>query len=182
MATAPARPHALPSFDVLVRNYPNLLNPDSVKRLIGGHVDDTKSATPWINNTCTIRLSRDLNYSNVPIPQHSPGLATITGADKFNYAYRVAEMQRWMRSWFGAPDLEVAKPVSRAAFASHKGIIAFDIHWSDASGHFDLWDGATFHDEIYGISHAGHDFFDLASRVSLWFATGTATLGKPSDA
>ncbi len=33
--------HGVPSFDVLVKNYPNLKNSENVKRLIGGEVART---------------------------------------------------------------------------------------------------------------------------------------------
>ena len=54
-------------------------------------------------------------------------------------------------------------PISRDAFSGKKGIIAFDIHFSDANGHLDLWDGHTFYDEVYGLSHA-------ATTSSTWRA------------
>ncbi len=107
----------------------------------------------------------------------------MSGGDKLHYAYRVAEMRHWLTQKFGAPDIVASgPPVDREQFASSKGIIAFEIHWQDATGHFDLWDGNTFFDEIYGISRRGdHDFFKLAKRVSLWKASGDGTLPQPSD-
>ena len=61
--------NAVPPFDVLNRNYPNFVSVETVKRLIGGALNDL-DAPPnqqWLGgangNTCTIRLSRTLNYS-----------------------------------------------------------------------------------------------------------------------
>ena len=58
----------LPSFASLWQNYPRDAL-DAVKRMIGGEVD-----SPDIKNTCTIRLSRALNYSGHPVPARYPGL------------------------------------------------------------------------------------------------------------
>ena len=161
-----------------------------VKRLIGGAADDTKAppAQQWLGgehgDTCTLRMSRALNYSGVPIPAHESKLRTVKGADKLNYAFAVQELHAWMIHRFGQPDIRVAgKPVSRDKFAGHKGIIIFDIKFglnddgaTRALGHADLWDGKTFFDEIYGISTPARDFFTIADAVSLWVARGDAML------
>ena len=172
----------VPPFPVLLKNYPNLRNSEVVKRSIGGNVAKT-IGNPQFDNTCTIRISKDLNYAGVPVPGSYPGLATMRGGDGFHYAFRVSEMRRWLTSMFGPPDIDVkGPPVSREPFKSAKGIICFDIHFSDATGHLDLWDGQTFFDEVYKLSYSGHDFFDMARRVSLWKSIGDGKLSLPSDA
>jgi hypothetical protein len=80
------------------------------------------------------------------------------------------------------PSTGRSAPVSRDAIRGIRGIIAFDIHFTDANGHLDLWDGNTFYDEVYGMSHAGHDFFDMARRVSLWVTEGSSVCQPPPDA
>ena len=73
--------NAVPPFDVLNQNYPNFVSVETVKRLIGGALNDLDAPPDqqWLGgangNTCTIRLSRMLNYSGVPIPKNPPGLA-----------------------------------------------------------------------------------------------------------
>ncbi len=161
-----------------------------VKRMVGGAIDDTKLPLKqqWLGgesgDTCTIRMSRAFNRSNVPIPKNFPGFRTARGGDGFNYGFAVQELHRWMLSHFDKPDIYVRAPVNRDAFAGKKGIIVFDIskfgmnpdHLTRALGHADLWDGRTFYDEIDGTSRPSRDFFTIADAVSLWVCSGTATL------
>lgn len=145
--------------------YPNYrLYPDSaaVKRNIGGHVD-----AAWITNTCAIRMSRGLNYSGVAVPSSFPGLTTVEGGDKKRYAFRVAEMRPWLRHTLGQPDFDQAKKAGedfdKNTLSDRKGIIAFDIHFADATGHLDIWDGTVFSHE-----YAASDYWTRATRITLW--------------
>ena len=187
-----AQPHSRPSFDKLVATYPGpqRYSAGEVKRLIGGAIDDTAAppAQQWPGgdqgDTCTIRMSRALNYSNVQIPPHFPGFRTARGRDGFRYGFAVQELHKWLGTRFGKPDITAkGKPVRRDAFAGKRGIIVFDIVFglnadnrTRALGHADLWDGSTFSDEIAGISTAARDFFTIADAVSLWICPGSATL------
>jgi hypothetical protein len=83
---------------------------------------------------------------------------------------------------FASDDQTSGPPISRDAFRGKKGIIAFDIHFSNANGHLDLWDGHTLHDAVYGLSHDGYDCFEMARRVSLWGTEGTSVCHRPPDA
>jgi hypothetical protein len=179
----------VPAFDVLNENYPNFFSVETVKRLIGGGINDLDAppAEQWLGgangNTCAIRLSRTLNYSGAPIPKNQSGLRTTRGADQRNYAFAMQEMRAWLTGHFGQPTIDRAggPPITREAFLGKKGIIAFDIRFSDANGHVDLWDGRTFYDELYGLSYTGHDFFDMARRVSLWVTEGASVCQRPPD-
>lgn len=188
--SAHAHYRAVPSFDTLVANYPKDPSAANVKKLIGGGIDDT-SAPPdqqWLGgpdgDTCTIRMSRDLNYSGIPIPANFSGLRTARGRDHKHYAFAVQEMRSFLAAAFGPPTIESkGKPVSRDPFAQAKGIILFDIKFglnpdgvTRALGHVDLWDSRTFFDEIFGVSSPHRDFFNIADKVSLWVATGNAFL------
>jgi type VI secretion system (T6SS) effector Tae4 (amidase) len=152
----------LPAFDVLRKNYPDG-DPEVVKRQIGGKVD-----AAWITNTCAVRLSRAFNYSGITIPAHAPHLSVISGDDGKWYAFRMRELKEWIRANFGAPDFDRKKPadghLDRSSFASARGIVAFDIHFEDASGHLDLWDGKHYIHE----SADPRDYFTLATEVALW--------------
>jgi type VI secretion system (T6SS) effector Tae4 (amidase) len=124
---------ALPDFDTLRKNYPDD-DPDTVKSNIGGAVD-----AAWITNTCAIRMSRAFNYSGVPLPPKFTGLNVVSGSDKMWYAYRQQELRRWIRLNFGGPAISKNRPakghIDRSDFASAEGVIAFDIHFGDATGH-----------------------------------------------
>ena len=108
--------NAVPPFDVLNKNYPNFVSVETVKRLIGGGINDLDAppAQQWLGgangNTCTIRLSRTLNYSGVPIPKNPQGMRTTTGADHRNYAFAMQEMRGWLTSHFGAPTIDRTRP------------------------------------------------------------------------
>ncbi|HET6149844.1 MAG TPA: hypothetical protein VFH68_20055 [Polyangia bacterium] len=51
--------------------------------------------------------------------------------------------------------------VLRTGFAHLRGVMCFEMHFGDATGHFTLWDGTR---AVHG------DYFDRAYRVSLWLA------------
>jgi hypothetical protein len=112
-------------------------------------------------------LSRGLNYSGAPLPARFPGLLTVKGGDGKHYALRVAEMRIWLPTVLGKPDFDQTKKkgeaFNKSALATFKGIIAFDIHFSDATGHLDAWDGTAFSSE-YKVA----DYWTPATRISLW--------------
>lgn len=132
---------------------------DEVKKRIGGQVD-----AEWLTNTCTVRVSRSFNYSGNPIPNRF-GLKTVTGADGLRYAFRVRELLKYLRDVYGPPGLTHTYPGAQGGptpekFTGKQGVICFEVQgWSDASGHFDLWDGARC------INHA---YFERAAKVHLW--------------
>ena len=154
-----------PTWAKFWEEYPDYgTNPDSaaVKTDIGGSVD-----ADYITNTCAVRMSRGLNYSGVPLPAKFAGLLTVTGGDGKHYALRVAEMRKWVPQVLGNPDFDQTKKSGEAfdksTLAALKGIIAFDIHFSDATGHLDAWDGKAFSSE-YKVS----DYWTPATRITLW--------------
>ena len=159
---------SLQKWSALWDAYPDYYNyPDSaeVKKMIGGAVNDA-----WITNTCAIRLSRALNYNGFPIPFNFAGLNTVRGNDRKRYAFRVRELRPWLQYVLGKPGFDHLKkagtPFDKKTLADFKGIIGFDIHFSDATGHLDLWDGNVFSSEY----HATPDYWVAASRISLWKA------------
>ena len=79
---------------------------------------------------------------------------------------RVAELRVWLTHGFGAPDFDHKKKgdaFDKTTIAAWKGIIAFDISFSDATGHLDAWDGKKFSSE-YKVK----DYWTPATRISLW--------------
>jgi len=65
---------------------------------------------------------------------------------------------RFLEHSFGRPDKVVKSPKSED-FSGTRGIIVFDVNWSDASGHVTLWDGKACSD---------HCYFPMANEASLW--------------
>lgn len=152
----------LTRFSTMWDEYP-MGTADEVKARIGGAVN-----AAWITNTCVVRLSRSLNYAGFPLPVRHPTLATLKGGDDKRYGFRVRELKAYLRAVYGPPDVTHAYegdgggdvPVE---ILKKKGIICFDVTgWSDASGHFDLWDGTACRN---------HAYFELASRVHLWLVS-----------
>ncbi len=160
---------SLPSYTILRNNYLDYINypdPQVVKELIGGNVNAV-----WITNTCTIRMSRALNYSGIPVPQNFHGLETVKGGDGKRYAYRVREMRTWLAATLNKPVFDIKKTAgtvfNKSEIASVKGIIAFDIAFADATGHLDLWDGFNISSE----HHMSRNYYDSATRITVWKAS-----------
>ncbi len=123
--------------------------------MIGGGVNGD-----WVANTCVIRISHCFNEAGVPIPNNHPGLTTTFGANKKRYAFRVTEFKRYLETKYGAPNV---RGTAQSAVQGKKGIIMFDVQgWSDATGHFDLWDGKKC---------VGSEYFDKAHAIYLWNAS-----------
>lgn len=175
------RGNGLPNWDAANRAYLRARKPETFKQQVGGKVDDTHSGEQWLTDTCTLRLSRAFNYSGLLIPENRPGLRTVHGKDRLNYAYAVREFHQWVIGHFGKPDIESSGPPSdRTLFAGHHGLIIFNIKFANnpgmswgATGHADLWDGNTFYDELWKISGPNRDFFQMARHVSLWLMPGS---------
>lgn len=148
----------LKNFQRMWAEYPGGTS-DEVKKRIGGAVD-----ADWITNTCVVRVSRSFNYAGFPIPVQHPGFATLKGKDGKRYGIRVREFKTYLRAIHGDPAVSHAYNGEGGpppeSISGKQGIICFDVSgWSDATGHFDLWDGKQC---------AGHGYFERASKVHLW--------------
>ncbi len=144
----------LPPFAALVANYPADANGEDVKRNIGGELTQS-----WLGaNTCVMRMSRAFNYAGKvhEIPRHHRGLLTVRGSDDKNYAVRVAEFIVYLNGKYGAPDIsKTGSDIAQSVFSAKTGLIAWHISgWSDATGHFTLWDGSA------GLYVGTHDYFN----------------------
>jgi hypothetical protein len=149
----------------LWNEYPDYINfsSEEAKRWIGGQVD-----AAWLTNTCALRLSRTLNYNDLQLPAKFPDFHYVLGADGMRYCYRVRELRRWLDYKIGKPQFEKKKKAGDAfdktQLAGMKGIIGFDIHFSDATGHLDLWDGRIFSSE----HRMSRDYWVSATKIWLW--------------
>ena len=160
----------LHSYHALWMEYPDYKNypkPEDVKTYIGGAVNED-----WITNTCAIRMSRTLNYNGVTVPSSFAGLSTVKGGDGKRYAFRVRELHKWLDHALGKPDFDISKKAGDAfdktQLSSMQGILGFDIHFSDATGHFDMWDGTEFSHE-----YAASEYWANATRIWLWKASAS---------
>jgi hypothetical protein len=131
---------------------------EHVKQTIGGHVN-----AGWITNTCTIGLSRAFNYSGDeirgPAAAKTFGMNVVSGADKKWYAYRVSEFHKYMVLKYGLPMVVPGNGAIPASILNRNGVIEFIVTFSDATGHFDVWDGSKCKHE---------EFFSRATTVNLW--------------
>ena len=163
---------AIPDFLPLSMNYLNywFFTPESVKSLIGGEVD-----SPDITSTCAIRMSYALNRCGVKIPSRWESISNRRGKDGDFYIIRVVNLRTWMTSSFGQPDYDFRKSskseIDRNQFKGLQGIIALEIGFNDATGHFDLWSANQFTHEFNG----GETYFQRATRISLWSTKAPAT-------
>jgi hypothetical protein len=157
----------LPPFKELKRNYlgpsTSPLSVSEVGQIVGGKVKTNIAdpAQPDYKNTCTIRVSRSLNYSNQPV-QRIAEARVNSGADKKWYIYSVLDFRAYMERIYGPPDItRKGKPgkITEADFLGKQGIIVF------GTAHADLWDGATC---------VNHCLFLEVGEVLLWEA-GKAT-------
>jgi len=138
-------------------NYPDE-SAERVKQSIGGHVN-----AAWITNTCTIRLSRAFNAAGDPIPGPTAARAydmnVVSGDDKKWYAYRVREFHKYMRAKYGPPFVVKGTGGIPPAILNKQGVIEFVVAFSDATGHFDVWNGSQCKYE---------EFFARADSINLW--------------
>lgn len=157
-------------FDALFGAYPRGTVQDVLQMI--GHPTQA-----WIKNTCAIRVSYAMNHSGVPELRLNRSLAaTPRGRIEYishgrtpsgppppsaAYIFRVTELANYMLQRYGRPQVWAKKTDNpRAAVHGKKGVILFVVSgWSDATGHFDVWNGQD---------PAGSEYFDKASDVFLW--------------
>ncbi len=145
--------HALPGFAALKAHYPTALDSPKVRRDVGG-----EATASWVGeNTCVLRMSKAFNYAgkDYAIPGNHDGLLTVVGADKMNYAIRVLEFINYLHTTYRSPDIvRVGSQIAAEAFGNKTGIITWHINgWSNARGHFTLWDGTR------ALFQGPHDYF-----------------------
>lgn len=146
-------------------------------------------------NTCVVRTSRAFNQVGrdfIPfvgehdhetgqgndgrghgIPRGNIGvpLTMYAGADTWPdgrnkaYAFRVSEFKKYMPYYY--PDApKIVGSTDASQFLGARGVIWFDVAgWSDASGHFDIWNGfGTTRNELIRYS----EYFSNAGKTTLW--------------
>ena len=118
---------------------------------------------PAYSNTCALRMSFALNKSGVKLRKAPSKGGNIVGDDGRNYWLRVKDLQTELQTKLGKPDNEYEQPsfpyaswnmsqLARRAqqtnlefiskIKGRNGVVVFEVSgWSDATGHFTLWDG-----------------------------------------
>jgi hypothetical protein len=102
-------------------------------------------------NTCASRLSVAFNKGGAPISladATGAHAATITAADRSLIIYRVVDFRNYLLQTLGKPKIDSASPFD-TAFRDRKGIIAFSVNWSGATGHIALWNGTTYREPYH---------------------------------
>lgn len=97
------------------------------------------------NNTCAIRLSIALLKSGINIPDQYR--EAISGEND-NLIIKVKTMSRFLTDTLDAPFWGMSKQpgqtLNLATTVPGLGILAYHVKWTNATGHFDLWDGQRF--------------------------------------
>lgn len=162
----------LPDFKLMVPFYPALQSAEQIKIQIGGDVNQEH-----YKNTCIMRVSMALNYTNHPIPSDREVFRTKKGKDGKWYGLRVDEFWNYLLKNYGKPTVSERrpkdKPISIEKFSGIRGIIGFRVPFKGATGHFTLWDG----DKL--LYDGGYDYFTNATEAALWEAGTTRTLTAP---
>lgn len=87
-----------------------------------------------LDNTCALRMSRALNYSNNPIPEiNDKGYKTFKGGDNKNYFITVANIRRYLLEF-------ITKEPEKVDRQSENEVIFIESEcgWTDATGHVDI--------------------------------------------
>jgi len=111
-------------------------------------------------------MSYVLNTTGFPISRNSP-YATVSGADKKFYIYRVNDMIEHLTRTLGNPDLIIDNP-KPSDFVGKKGIIVIKGHgWSNAKGHVTLWNGSVCSDTCHLLNDPDNGTF-VPETGMLW--------------
>lgn len=160
-----------PSWADMETHYPTSMvkAPFLYDQMIGGGFKGLYKNAAY-RNTCAVRMSYALNRSGLKLgTPPSPG-GSITGGDGYIYWIRVSDLKPYLVQRFKGADEELQLPLIPASLindldtltarfkerhklantwldsklAGRNGIVVFDVSgWSDASGHFTLWNGTS---------------------------------------
>ena len=130
-----------PNLQVMWENY-LYDRPEGIWSEIGGMVEVNGNLPldqgRW-TNACAVRLSHMLNKAGYKVKRN--GRKTVSGGNKDQYYYRVADFEDYMRAEFGAPDVDV-KDGNSFDLPTTPGIVLMDFPNSSFTGHVTIWNGA----------------------------------------
>jgi hypothetical protein len=148
---------AKPAFDLMWANFPDHARYPTLTTLhtfIGGQLANNIDVPGFgpKGNTCAVRMSRALNYGNMPLSSKRISqlkLSALRGADKKLYLFRVTDMTTYISNALGVSPIIATKNFDKA-FTANRGIVAFTVQgWGDASGHLALWNGTSYKEPAY---------------------------------
>ncbi len=166
---------SLPSYDDLDRNYPrydkgevdpNAYSSRELYEMLGGNLELNYDANPSdFQNTCAVRISHVLNKAGHLIPFESSQTISSSSRPKRWYYYRTIKLKKYIERTYKKADVYKGNFMDNYfSVFGRKGIIFFDINWSDASGHFTLFNGTN----TVGGNYNTLDYFNWANKVYFW--------------
>lgn len=144
----------LPQWTIMQANYPldqygNPLSPLDAYTLVGGELLRNHQTDPDFYNTCALKISRALNYSNISIKPEAE--ATFKGSDNKYYFVSTTRLYNFLISTFGPGDVildnaqsALSQDIILSKLSGKKGMFVFqtsDYVAFGAYGHAGLFDG-----------------------------------------
>jgi|GEM_PF-1320809 len=134
--------------------------PEGIWGEIGGLVEVNGNLPPdqgqW-TNACTVRFSHMLNKAGHKITRIEG--QTVSGANKDQYFYRLADFEAYLTAIYGAPDIAVVDGSgNQFDLPITPGIVLMDFPNSGFTGHVTIWNGAG---TVDGVNIGGY-------RVLFW--------------
>jgi Type VI secretion system (T6SS), amidase effector protein 4 len=114
-------------------------------------------------NACTVRLSHMLNKADHKIPRVSK--KTVSGGNKDQYYYRVADLEAYLIERYGHPDVEILDGSgNQFDLPITPGIVLMDFPNNSYTGHVTIWNGAG---TVDGANIGGYRvlFWDLPCYI-----------------
>ena len=111
-------------------------------------------------------------FSAIKMNNVSPFIAQSDWSDRVNsqIIFRVSDFRKYLLHTLGKPTIDSTTPYD-SAFKGKKGIIAFTVNWSDATGHIALWNVTTYrepaHDD-YSTFVSPTDSRIRTTRAEFW--------------
>lgn len=118
--------------------------PEGIWGEIGGYVEINGNLPfdqgRW-TNACTVRLSHMLNKAGHKIPRERK--KTVSGGNKDQYYYRVADLEKYLIGRYGEPDLAITDGTANSFdLPDEAGIVLMDFPAASYTGHVTIWNGA----------------------------------------
>ncbi|MGB0906791.1 MAG: T6SS effector amidase Tae4 family protein [Maricaulaceae bacterium] len=132
-----------PNMQIMWENY-LYDRPEGIWGEIGGMVEVNGNLPldqgRW-TNACTVRLSHMLNKAGHKLKRE--GNKTVSGGNKDQYYYRVADLEKYLNRTFGEPDVSIADGTGNSFdLPDAPGIVLMDFPNGSYTGHVTIWNGA----------------------------------------